>query len=176
MTAPTGTTGGAARSIGITFKPDILEFGSGLSTAPKSLTIKVTWWTPGRVVDTTFGISIYPTSKIVSWSYLRTNTQPTVTRSGAQTNISYTVGNTAVSITPTTFTAVSSSDHEAWGNTLIPVQKLYTILQYSLDGGTTYNLFPDNATGALFFATKLDSSCATSVNPLTYAFTLYCSD
>jgi hypothetical protein len=65
VTVPTGTTGNAARRIGITFKPDILEFGSGLSTAPKSLTIKVTWWTPGKVVDTSFGISIYPTSKIV---------------------------------------------------------------------------------------------------------------
>jgi hypothetical protein len=158
-----------------TFKPSVLLFGDGLSTTTASVTVKVVWWTPGTVVDTTFSLVIYPTSKIVSWEYARTDSQPTVTKAGAVTNKTYLVGDPAVTITPPTFTAVATADHSSWGNTLIPVQTLYTVLEYSLDG-STWNLFPDNAGNVLLFSTNKDASCVTSVNSQTYAFTLYCTD
>ena len=50
------------------------------------------------------------------------------------------------------------------------------MLQYSTDGGTTWETFPDQGINALFFSTNKDSSCVTSVNPTTFAFTLYCTD
>lgn len=121
FTVPTGGNGGTARKMDFTFKPSVLLFGDGLSTTTASVTVKVVWWTPGTVVDTTFSLVIYPTSKIVSWEYARTDSQPTVTKAGAVTNKTYLVGDPAVTITPPTFTAVATADNSSWGNTLIPV-------------------------------------------------------
>lgn len=58
----------------------------------------------------------------------------------------------------------------------MPIQSIHTILEYSTDGGTVWNLFPPSGSEVLFFSTKNDASCVSYVNSLTYAFTLSCTD
>jgi hypothetical protein len=168
-TAPTGT----GKTYSITLIANVAEFGFGLSTDVTTLTLKFTYFMPGVSDEDTFELKILPTSALVQ--LCSSNTDTLISVADSITDFNYVVGGASHNVVPPTFSRVAASD-SAYDNTALPIQNIFVILQFSTDNGSTWNMFPTDKDNVLFFSTKGDTSCVSSLTPSTYAFTISCSD
>jgi len=143
-------------SVDTTFKADPLYYGAGISTSTQVFNIRYTYTRTGVSASKTHTLTVFPTSKRVQ--LCDTNTSSLIVLSSPVSNTSYTVGNAAVTITPPTISVTAPTD-ATYGNTSLPKCDVYLLLQYSTDGGTTWNTFPTFAGGALFTSDQNDASC-----------------
>jgi len=150
-------------------------FGQGISTSYTTVNIKVTYSLPGKTDFKTFDVRIYPKSAVVA--LCRSQTNSLFTKTGAVSAITYTVGVTGThTLTPASYTAVAPTDATN-SNTALPTCSFYTMLEYSMDNGSTYNTFPDYPQGATFTSTNNDASCVTKVESKSnWGLVLNCSD
>lgn len=157
----------------IVFKPNETRFNLGISTSSVTVPIRIAY---SRTITTAyynFNLVVFPMSSVVA--LCRSQANSIFAKTGVVGNRIYIVGDAALVITPTTFTASAPVD-SVYGNTNLPKCTFYTYLNYSIDGGTTWNAFPMDAVGATFWSKDGDTSCIKSINPVTLSLSIYCTD
>lgn len=142
-----------------------------MQTIPIRITFKRYWeWFS---TTSEFSVNVLPQSAIVKLCQSQTTTL--ITRSNLVSNKTYTVGvSSDLTITPPTFTVIAPTDY-SYNNLNIPVQSIYTLLEYSLDNANWHD-FPSVPSDATFFSTKNDASCVSFVDTSTWSFTVSCTD
>jgi len=133
---PPSAISGDAKATDIKFIPSVVQFGSGIYTSSVVVPIRVKYWIPGSSSVDDFNLTIKPTSAIYEDCNAFVSTMITVTT--PQPDVSYTVGTSAITISPgfTLNTAACTLS----GVTNIPTLEMDVSLQYQ--SGTDWLNFP----------------------------------
>jgi len=158
--------------------PKLASWKDGLSTDVTSLTIEFNYWhsksgdstvrVNSNYYTQTLQLNILPLAKLIAVCVAENK----MTVSGSVGNQSYTLGGSAITINPPSFTLTAPTG-TTYSNTNFPISYLmkYTKLEYQPSGGS-WSQMPTSPTAATFASTNSDTSCFPNIDSYTLGFSI----